>query len=120
MAAAMLHRGPDDEGIYRDPSCDLSLAARRLSIIDIAGGHQPVHNEDGSIWAVLNGEIYNHPRIRDHLRERGHEFASQTDTEVLVHLYEEYGESLVHAIEGMYAFAIWDQKKRRLTVARDR
>jgi asparagine synthase (glutamine-hydrolysing) len=120
MAAAMVHRGPDDEGVYVDPDCAFSMAARRLSIIDVAGGHQPTGNEDGSVWAVLNGEIYNHAPLRDRLRRRGHSFASQTDTEVLVHLYEEYGESLVHAVEGMYAFAIWDRKGRKLTLARDR
>lgn len=120
MANAMVHRGPDDHGLYTDPDSRLSLAARRLSIIDLAGGHQPVGSEDGSVWAVLNGEIYNHTRLRNRLREAGHRFASHTDTEVLVHLYEEYGESLVHAIEGMYAFAIWDRRERRLLVARDR
>jgi asparagine synthase (glutamine-hydrolysing) len=120
MAAAMVHRGPDDDGVYADPDCALSLSARRLSIIDVAGGHQPIGNEDGSVWAVLNGEIYNHASLRDRLRRRGHSFASQTDTEVLVHLYEEYGDSLAHAIEGMYAFAIWDRRARRLTLGRDR
>jgi asparagine synthase (glutamine-hydrolysing) len=120
MAAALVHRGPDDEGVYVDPDCTFSMAARRLSIIDVAGGHQPISNEDGSVWGVLNGEIYNHAPLRDRLRQRGHRFASQTDTEVLVHLYEEYGEALVDAIEGMYAFAIWDCKARRLTLARDR
>jgi len=120
MAAAMVHRGPDDQGIYVDPGCALSIAARRLSIIDVAGGHQPIANEDGSVWAVLNGEIYNHASLRDRLRRRGHLFTSATDTEVLVHLYEDYGTSLVHAIEGMYAFAIWDRGARRLTLVRDR
>ena len=120
MAGAMIHRGPDDHGIYVDPDGGLSIAARRLSIIDVLGGHQPVSNEDGSVWAVLNGEIYNHAALRERLRGRGHLFESATDTEVLVHLYEDYGESLVHAIEGMYAFAIWDRRARRLTVVRDR
>lgn len=116
----MVHRGPDDQGVYVDPDCELSLAARRLSIIDVAGGHQPVSNEDASVWAVLNGEIYNHAALRDRLRGRGHTFASATDTEVLVHLYEDYGPALVHALEGMYAFAIWDCAARRLTIVRDR
>lgn len=120
MAAAMVHRGPDDQGVYLDPDRALSMAARRLSIIDVAGGHQPIGNEDGSVWAVLNGEIYNYAPLRDRLRQRGHSLASQTDTEVLVHLYEDYGESLVHAIEGMYAFAVWDRNAQRLTLARDR
>jgi asparagine synthase (glutamine-hydrolysing) len=88
--------------------------------MDIAGGHQPLSNEDGSVWAAFNGEIYNHPRLREELRRRGHSFASATDTEVLVHLYEEYGEAMVHALEGMFSFAIWDQRERRLLLARDR
>jgi asparagine synthase (glutamine-hydrolysing) len=116
----MVHRGPDDEGVYVDPDCALSLSARRLSIIDVAGGHQPIGNEDGSVWAVLNGEIYNHATLRDELRERGHTFATHTDTEVLVHLYEQYGQEMVHAVEGMYAFAIWDRRERELLIARDR
>src|SRR5579872_6832204 len=120
MAAAMVHRGPDDEGLYADPDIPLSLAARRLSIIDVAGGHQPVANEDRSVWAVLNGEIYNYAALREQLRAHGHTFASASDTEVLVHLYEEYGDALVHALEGMYAFAIWDRRERRLLLGRDR
>lgn len=120
MAAAMIHRGPDDEGVYVDPDCAFSMAARRLSVIDVTGGHQPIGSEDNSVWAVLNGEIYNHAPLRARLLQRGHSFASQTDTEVLVHLYEEYGESLVHAIEGMYAFAIWDRNTRQLILGRDR
>jgi asparagine synthase (glutamine-hydrolysing) len=120
MIDAMVHRGPDDEGLYSDPGSGIALGARRLSIIDVADGHQPVHSEDRRIWAVLNGEIYNHPQLRDVLRERGHEFASATDTEVLVHLYEDYGDELVHALDGMYAFAIWDQAERRLLLGRDR
>jgi asparagine synthase (glutamine-hydrolysing) len=120
MASAMVHRGPDDHGIYVDPDCGVSIAARRLSVIDVAGGHQPVANEDGSVWAVLNGEIYNHASLRERLRRRGHSFASGTDTEVLAHLYEDYGPSLVHALEGMYAFAIWDGRARRLVLVRDR
>lgn len=120
MNAAMVNRGPDDEGTYVDEATGVALGARRLSIIDVAGGHQPVSNEDGTVWAVLNGEIYNHPRLQGLLRARGHTLRSHTDTEVLVHLYEEYGEALVHALEGMYAFAIWDTRRRRLLVARDR
>jgi asparagine synthase (glutamine-hydrolysing) len=120
MNGAMVHRGPDDEGVYTDPAAGISIGARRLSIIDVAGGHQPLGNEDGTIWAALNGEIYNHPRLQVMLRERGHELATDTDTEVLVHLYEEYGADLVHALEGMFAFAIWDSREGRLLVARDR
>lgn len=120
MNAAMVHRGPDDEGHWSDPDSGFSLGARRLSVIDVVGGHQPVRNEDGTVWAALNGEIYNHPRLQRLLRERGHELRSGVDTEVLVHLYEEFGDDLVHALEGMFAFAIWDAKARRLIVGRDR
>jgi len=97
MNAAMVHRGPDDEGCLVDP-CGTALGARRLSIIDVAGGHQPVTNEDRTVWAVLNGEIYNHPALREELLARGHELRSRTDTEVLVHLYEEHGDALVHEL----------------------
>src|SRR6185503_8341695 len=120
MAQAMLHRGPDDEGHHVDSQSGVALAARRLSIIDVAGGHQPLSNEDGTVWAVLNGEIYNHPALRPELEARGHRFATACDTEVLVHLYEDYGDALVHALEGMFAFAIWDERRKRLLIARDR
>lgn len=120
MTRALVHRGPDDEGTYVEPEGDLALGARRLSIIDVAGGHQPLSNEDGSIWAVLNGEIYNYGVLRDGLRKRGHVLATGTDTEVLVHLYEEQGSALVHSLEGMFAFAIWDRLQQRLLLARDR
>lgn len=120
MNARLVHRGPDDVGVYTDQGAEVSLGARRLSVIDVAGGHQPLGNEDGTIWAVLNGEIYNYPSLRRHLLERGHELRSQTDTEVLVHLYEEYGDALVHALEGMFAFAVWDGRRRRLLIGRDR
>jgi asparagine synthase (glutamine-hydrolysing) len=116
----MAHRGPDDEGTYIDQMSGAALGARRLSIIDPAGGHQPVANEDKSVWSVLNGEVYNHPALQELLARRGHRLASRTDTEVLVHLYEEYGDAMVHALEGMYAFAIWDASRRRLLVVRDR
>src|SRR4051794_16633958 len=111
MNAAMFRRGPDDGGTYVDEETGVALGARRLSIIDVAGGHQPLCNEDRSVWAVLNGEIYNHPRLQALLRARGHTLRSSADTEVLVHLYEDYGDDLVHALEGMYAFAIWDAKR---------
>jgi len=120
MNAAMLHRGPDDEGIYVDRGDGVGLGARRLSIIDVEGGHQPLANEDGTVWAVLNGEIYNHPSLQEHLLERGHRLASRTDTEVLVHLYEDHGSELVHALEGMFAFAVWDSRRRLLLLGRDR
>lgn len=120
MNAAMRHRGPDDEGTHTDRRHGLSIGARRLSVIDVAGGHQPLSNEDGTVWAALNGEIYNHPRLQRALRERGHELKTGTDTEVLVHLYEEYGPELVHALDGMFCFAIWDSRAAELLIARDR
>jgi asparagine synthase (glutamine-hydrolysing) len=120
MNRCMIERGPDDEGSYVDREAGVSLGARRLSILDVEGGHQPLANEDGTIWAVLNGEIYNYPALRERLLSRGHTLATRTDTEVLVHLYEDFGEELVHAVEGMFAFAIWDTARRRLLVARDR
>jgi len=120
MMAAMTHRGPDDDGVYFDADGGACLGVRRLSVIDVAGGRQPVSNEDGSVWAVLNGELYNHPALKENLRRKGHELASEADTAVLPHLYEEYGPDLVHALEGMFAVAIWDSRSRRLLVARDR
>lgn len=120
MNHALRHRGPDDEGVYVDRASGLALGARRLSVIDVAGGHQPLSNEQADVWAVFNGEIYNHPALRHHLRERGHHLATGTDTEVIVHLYEEYGDDLVHALEGMFAFALWDERRRRLVLGRDR
>jgi asparagine synthase (glutamine-hydrolysing) len=120
MNAAMVHRGPDDEGIYVDRETGVGLGVRRLSIIDVKGGHQPLSNEDGTVWAVLNGEIYNHPSLQEHLLERGHRLSSRTDTEVLVHLYEDHGSDLAHALEGMFAFAVWDARRRLLVLGRDR
>ncbi|MEJ7786988.1 MAG: asparagine synthase (glutamine-hydrolyzing) [Solirubrobacteraceae bacterium] len=120
MNDALRHRGPDDEGIHEDTSRGIAIGARRLSIIDLDGGHQPLSNEDGTVWAALNGEVYNYAALRDDLARRGHVFASRTDTEVLVHLYEEFGSDLVHALEGMYAFAIWDAPRSQLLLARDR
>jgi asparagine synthase (glutamine-hydrolysing) len=120
MNAAMTLRGPDDDGTYTHDASGVSLGARRLSIIDVEGGHQPVSNEDGTVWAALNGEVYNHRALQQTLRERGHRFASDVDTEVLVHLYEEYGAAMVHALEGMYAFALWDAGREELLLARDR
>jgi asparagine synthase (glutamine-hydrolysing) len=120
MCATLRHRGPDDEGIHTDARAGVSIGARRLAVMDIDGGHQPLCNEDGSVWAAFNGEIYNHPTLREDLRRRGHSFSTSGDTEVLVHLYEEYGEAMVHALEGMFAFAVWDQRARRLLLARDR
>ncbi len=120
MNERMTHRGPDDEGVFVEPRSGVGLGARRLSVIDLAGGHQPLANEDGTIWVVLNGEIYNFRALRERLLTAGHVFETRSDTEVLVHLYEEYGDALVHDLEGMYAFALWDSRRRRLLLVRDR
>lgn len=118
MADAIAHRGPDDEGFYISGS--LGLGFRRLSIIDLATGHQPLSNENGTVWIVFNGEIYNYQELRSFLQGKGHIFRTQTDTEVIVHLYEEFGESCVEKLRGMFAFAIWDKNKQNLFLARDR
>lgn len=118
MAAAIVHRGPDDEGFYFKEH--VALGMRRLSIIDLAGGHQPISNEDDSVWVVFNGEIYNFPELRAQLAARGHQFRTHSDTEVLVHLYEDYGDELVQHLNGMFAFALWDARRARLLLARDR
>lgn len=118
MCQAIVHRGPDDEGIYVKDGAGFGM--RRLSIIDLAGGHQPVFNEDGSVWVVFNGEIYNFPRLRSELQSRGHRLSTHTDTEVIVHLYEEMGRDCVHQLRGMFAFALYDQRRRKVLIARDR
>jgi asparagine synthase (glutamine-hydrolysing) len=118
MCAAMTHRGPDDEGVYTDGRVGIGM--RRLSIIDVAGGHQPISNETGTIWIVFNGEIYNHAELRQTLEPRGHRYRTNSDTETIVHLYEEYGRDCVHHLRGMFAFAIWDREKETLFIARDR
>jgi asparagine synthase (glutamine-hydrolysing) len=118
MDRSIHHRGPDDSGVFSDRSC--SLGMRRLSIIDLDGGRQPITNEDGSVVVVFNGEIYNYRSLRKDLEARGHRFSTHTDTECLVHLYEDRGRDLVHSLDGMFAFAIWDQKKQSLLLARDR
>jgi asparagine synthase (glutamine-hydrolysing) len=118
MTDTMKSRGPDDEGYFvRD---NIGLGMRRLSIIDLKTGNQPMKNEDGSVWVIFNGEIYNFKEIRERLQEKNHEFATNSDTEVLVHLYEEYGEDMVQHLNGMFAFAIWDEKKKILLLVRDR
>lgn len=118
MCDAIIHRGPDDSGIL----CDryVGLGARRLSIIDLARGHMPMSNEDESIWIVYNGEIYNFLELRQELIRSGHQFATRTDTEVIIHLYEQYGVDCLQYLNGMFAFAIWDQHRQRLFLARDR
>jgi asparagine synthase (glutamine-hydrolysing) len=118
MCAAMVHRGPDDEGVYLGGRVGLGM--RRLSVIDLATGHQPISNEDGTVWIVFNGEIYNHAPLRERLRARGHRYATQSDTETIIHAYEEYGRECVQHLRGMFAFAIWDTRKRQLFIARDR
>src|ERR1700736_5997638 len=118
MADSIAHRGPDDDGYYL--SGQVGLGFRRLSIIDLAGGHQPLSNEDGTVWIVFNGEIYNYQELREDLLKKGHVFRTKADTEVIVHLYEEYGEDGIQSLRGMFAFAIWDQNQQKLLLARDR
>lgn len=118
MLESMRHRGPDGEGLYRDSQA--SLGHVRLSIIDIAGSRQPLANEDETVWVTFNGEIYNYRELRDELQAKGHHLRTAGDTETLVHLYEDYGPTLVDRLIGMFAFAIWDKKKQQLFLARDR
>ena len=118
MCNAIVHRGPDDEGYYIGDGVGLGM--RRLSIIDVAGGHQPIHNEDQSVWVVFNGEIYNFPELRRELESGGHRFYTRCDTEVIVHLYEELGAECVRKLRGMFAIAIWDERHKSLFLARDR
>lgn len=124
MAAAVSHRGPDDEGFFeaslRNGSSRVGLAHRRLSIIDLAAGHQPMGNEDGSVQVVFNGEIYNFQGLRDELIAKGHVFRTHSDTETIVHAYEEWGDRCVERFRGMFAFALWDAGRERLVLARDR
>ena len=117
-ASAMTHRGPDDEGFHIDGQ--MGLGNRRLSIIDLPGGHQPMSNEDDSIWITFNGEIYNYGELRQELLTRGHQFRTHCDTETIIHLYEEYDLAFLDHLRGMFALAIWDGRKRRLLLARDR
>jgi asparagine synthase (glutamine-hydrolysing) len=118
MTTALSHRGPDGDGFWNDPHC--ALGHRRLAIIDRAGGHQPMSNEDGTIWIVFNGEIYNHRDVRPRLEDRGHVFRTNSDTEVIVHAYEEFGPACLEHLEGMFAFAIWNTRTQELFAARDR
>lgn len=120
MATPLTHRGPDDEGVYVDPQGRAGLAFRRLSIIDLDGGRQPISNELGTIWVVFNGEIYNYRALRDDLAARGHRFRTASDSETIVHLYEEFGERCFERLSGMFAIAIWDEPAGRLLLARDR
>src|SRR5229473_6964892 len=118
MSDALLHRGPDGEGFLW--SDGVGLGMRRLAIIDVAGGDQPIYNEDGSVGVVYNGEIYNFLELRADLERRGHTFATRSDTEVVVHAYEEYGVECVEHLWGMFALALWDAREHRLLLARDR
>lgn len=118
MGDALKRRGPDDEGFYEAPGVGFSF--RRLSIIDVEGGHQPLSNEDGTVWVMLNGEIYGYGALRDELVARGHRFATKSDTEVVAHAYEEWGDVCFEKLNGMFAIAVWDAKQSRLLLARDR
>src|SRR6476619_7057688 len=117
MCRVITHRGPDDQGVLVQPG--VALGMRRLSIIDLSGGHQPISNEDGTVTIVFNGEVYNHHALRAELRAR-HDHKTRSDTEVLVHLYEEGVLAMVNRLRGMFAFAVWDDKLDRLFIARDR
>src|ERR1051326_5362367 len=126
MNRSMTHRGPDDEGYYtetfngsRGPSGSVGLAMRRLSIIDLSSGHQPMSNETNEVVVVYNGETYNYKELRDDLAEEGHHFKTQSDTEVLVHGYEVWGDDMPAHLNGMFGFALWDKKRRRLLLGRD-
>ncbi|HKV39295.1 MAG TPA: asparagine synthetase B, partial [Blastocatellia bacterium] len=137
MADAIVHRGPDGEGYYSDCRSDVGAAShnhdsgdgtggsvglgmRRLAIVDLVSGQQPIHNEDKSVWVVLNGEIYNYPELRKELESKGHRFYTNSDTEAIVHAYEEYDLDVPKRLVGMFAFALWDRAKRRLLISRDR
>lgn len=118
MTSTLVHRGPNDEGLLVDGTVGIGM--RRLSIIDVAGGHQPIHNEDRSAAIVFNGEIFNHEALRPDLERAGHRYATRSDTETILHLYDEHGDDCVDPLRGMFAFAIWDRAKRRVLLARDR
>lgn len=120
MADTLRHRGPDSDGYFVSEDHGVGLGFRRLSIVDLATGDQPMTNEDASIWLVFNGEIYNHADHRPGLEARGHHFRSRCDAEVILHLYEEYGPDCIHHLRGMFAFAVWDSRRRQVLLARDR
>jgi len=117
MTDSISHRGPDDEGYFF--AGPLGLGFRRLSIIDLAGGHQPMSDAEESVWVILNGEIYNFKELRTELEERGHRFRTNSDTEVIIHGYKEWGTEVLNHLNGMFGLAIWDVKNHRLVVARD-
>src|SRR5918994_7884291 len=118
MSATLVHRGPDSSGLHVDGP--VGLAARRLSIIDLETGDQPIANEDGTVVVVQNGELYNYRELRAELESQGHRFRTHGDTEVLVHLYEEHGTGFAERLRGMFSVAIWDGRRERLVLARDR
>ena len=118
LCEVLAHRGPDDEGYYI--TGPVALGQRRLAILDLAGGRQPMSNEDGTVWITFNGEIYNFRDLRARLEGLGHRFATRSDTEVIVHAYEQYGPACVKELRGMFAFAVWDQPRETLFLARDR
>jgi asparagine synthase (glutamine-hydrolysing) len=122
MLGAVRHRGPDQFGVYlyRDDLSAAGLGNARLSIVDLAGGQQPIGNEDSTLWIVFNGEVFNHPELRRELRLRGHQFTTESDTEVVLHLFEERGPACRDRLNGQFAFAIWDEQQRELFLARDR
>src|SRR5712691_11869609 len=114
MSDSIRHRGPDDEGHFVDVVAGVGIGMCRLSIIDLTGGHQPITNEDGTVWLVYNGELYNYQDLMAELKARGHVFKTSSDTEVVVHAYEEWGFDCVRRFNGMFAFAIWDSRRRLL------
>ena len=118
MADAIVHRGPDEDGYFSRPG--LMMANRRLSIVGLADGRQPIHNEDRSVSVVFNGEFFDYPEVRVDLEKRGHHFRTHCDTEILPHLWEDHGEGMIEKLRGQFAFALWDEKKQTLTLARDR
>src|SRR6476661_6132737 len=118
MRDIITHRGPDEAGLHCDSHA--ALAHRRLSIVDLSSGQQPLANEDGSVWVIFNGEIYNHQDVRKELEARGHIYRTKSDTETIVHAYEQWGDACVERFRGMFAFAIWDAPKKRLLLVRDR
>jgi len=118
MCDIMAHRGPDDSGEYYQPG--VGLGHRRLSIIDLSAGHQPMHNEDKTVWIVFNGEIYNFQELQPELARLGHKFHTRSDTETIIHAYEEWGKDCVNRLQGMFAFAVWDSRNQTLFLARDR
>src|SRR6266849_2665489 len=118
MRDVLRHRGPDGEGLWIDGP--IGLGHRRLAIVDVAGGQQPMTNEDETVWITYNGEIYNHATLRPGLEARGHRYSTRSDTETILHLYEEEGDRCVERLQGMFAFALWDRRRHRLLLARDR